>query len=334
MNARFCVLITLIFSILGSITLAGTIQKNPAAQANTSIIKNAANWLVASYKITDLKNPEGRSIEWVTNINKSGQVVGTTGFNSQNHFFLWNEETGYTFSVSKLGAFYPAFVPFINDKGTLSENPITNNGDQYKVDSSGKLRKNNIIVACPLKWRVGDFRLRVNNSGQVLGNIESSPNKHNLVIWNESNGQITYIYPESKYEIISAGINDRGWVVGWFSDGRTMHGILWTPEVGIQTIPNFSPTAINNHGVIAGHINVTGEYSRAALWIQGKVIDVSNELKIDSNMSTELLFLSEISGINDYGHMVGWGIKNSAGQQQAVVIAPISEKQCLSGTLK
>lgn len=292
MNACFCVLITLTFSILGSITLAGTIQKNAAAQTNTSIIKNAANWLVAFYKITDLKNPEGRSIEWVTNINKSGQVVGTTGFNSKNHFFLWNEETGYTFTVFKsIGGYYPAFVPFVNDKGALSENPITNNGDQYRVDNLGKLRKNNVIVECPLKWRVNESRLRVNNSGQVLGNIESSPNKHNLVIWNESNGQITYIHPESKYEIISAGINDRGWVVGWFSDGINRHGILWTPEFGVQAIPNFFPTAINNCGIIAGHIDAIGGHTKAALWIQGKVVDVSNELKIDSNSSTELLYL-------------------------------------------
>lgn len=206
-------------------------------------------------------------------------------------------------------------APYINNLGQYSTTTIADNGALYSIDTNKRLCKNGNPIETSLKW-LNTYKLRVNNTGKVLGAVESAPRKATMVIYNEEDKSIIPIPSPVKYQIHPEDINDLDWVVGSYNDGSgNFHGILWTPEFGTLILKNITPAAINNYGIIVGAtfpIPGTG-YKRGVIWNKGLLFDLSDMLKLDQDFSNDLLYVSEISDINDMGEMVGWGpnINNS-----------------------
>ena len=272
-----------------------------------------------SHKIIDLTS-SNKSIKWAMHINEKSQVAGMHAFNSRNHLFCWDGNEEYIFMPDqrKQYGIRAGGAPFINNKGLVSDYPINDKGDKYFITNK-RLWKNNKILEETLSWEETEY-LCVNNTGLVLASIRTSSNRSELIIFDELKGTITYIGKCFKFDIYPADINDHGSIIGWFHDGNNQQGIFWSINTGLIVIKDFCPTAINNHNVVAGCITSPIKRKRGALWYNGEIIDVNEALHIEKNYSTSLLYINEISDINDRGEMVGWGIRNSHLAQQAIVI--------------
>lgn len=283
----------------------------PAFGALVMLFVSFSNMVSAlSYSITDFRHPDGK-INFASSINELGQVAGICTYNKMNYLYLWDDQNGFVFienqDVKKGYSYLHGGPPFLNDEGNVSMSPLTNKGGKYFIDDANRLCKITVgEIERSLNWSK-HYKLRVNNSGQILGNAIIG-GKIVAIIYNENDCSITNVYKECKYNLYAANINDNGWVVAYYADSSSpcpQQGILWTPEFGVLYLGSFMPTAINNHGTIVGK-----QQNRGVLWEKGKLIDLSNELKISKDPTTTLLWISEISDINDRGQMIGLGQTN------------------------
>lgn len=275
------------------------------------------------YKIRDIGNSDVQAI-FASDINQQGQVSGICKNHSTYYRFLWDELNDLSFQNHSSPGYSvgPGCPPYVNNNGIMSMNVISDSGDTYfiKLNKLCKNTEDNVIESS-LKWQDNVYNsIRVNNNNEIVGSLSES---NSLVIYNEKNKTITYIKSPLKYPLQAAGINDLGWVIGSYYDGTNYNGVLWTPEFGTQILPEIRPLAINNLGVIVG-IN---HQNRAALWNKGKLVDLSEELKVDSDPSTKVLWISVISGINDRNQMSGWGPTSvhNLHNVQAIFITPIEQ---------
>jgi probable HAF family extracellular repeat protein len=78
--------------------------------------------------------------------------------------------------------------------------------------------------------------------------------------------------------------------------------------------------AINNKGQVAGFGNTTGNggLNHGFIWKNGKMADVNSLIAADSGW-----FLQQITGINNFGQMVGVGINSATGKNHGFLLNPI-----------
>ncbi|MGA8165035.1 MAG: hypothetical protein WB791_08450 [Waddliaceae bacterium] len=281
------------------------------------------------YEVIELEF-QSNKIEWVNSVNENGQAARRISLYKKCYFFMWDSIDRYAFSEDKpvrgtVGTGYP---PYINNHGVVSELPITDAGEKYSINNTGDLCKNGVPIEKTMSW-CKMSKIRVNNYGQILGRVMLNNGKYSIVIFNEFNQSITTIPSPLKYPLSPEDINDLGLVVGSYHDGICHHGILWTPQAGTQVLVNFKPAAINNNGTIVGSKWVNNDClfghprskRRGIIWDQGLFIDISEKLNLDKLFSSNILWITELSDINDQGQIVGWGVDINL-QQKGVYITP------------
>lgn len=284
-----------------------------------------------NYEISDLKI-KNANIYTIEKINQEGYAIGVCRFDpsqssrvGQLYIYMWDPDNGLAFQVLNRPSPSPIFI---NNSNEISENAINDNGDMYRVHEH-KLYKNNQVIESTLKWLPyfdGPMQnpkrttsIKVNNTGMVLGTVETSSERIDLVIYDESSNSMTVISRNTKYLLSPSSINDNGVVVGEVVGqlGRqTNRGFLWSSDLGLQYL-NFIPKAINNDGLIVG----TNGYESGVVWRKGKIINISDEIELDSNFSTELISIDVLHDINDQGQMIGEG-RTQDNRIQFVRISP------------
>ncbi|HEY7056588.1 MAG TPA: hypothetical protein VH458_08700 [Vicinamibacterales bacterium] len=101
--------------------------------------------------------------------------------------------------------------------------------------------------------------IAINNFGYVTGwHVAEDGNDYRAFVWTEFSGLVD-IGTLGGAGSEGFDVNDRGQVIGWAEtpDGA-MHGFIWTHSTGMRDLgpwAEFSPSAINNFGVIAGSLN-------------------------------------------------------------------------------
>ncbi len=266
-----------------------------------------STWLSAdSYKLIDfgLPNPPTVSASHISyysvdRINEKGQVVGRCGFGSKNYIYLWDPNNGFVYQNDNRLSI--SNYIYINNRCEISVNAINDDGDKYQIDNS-ILLKNDKVIDNQHKW-LAIYALHVNNCGQVTGVIEVSQNRKCAVIFDEINKSIINFSSVTNCLLVPTDINDLGMVVGKFYTGEEI-GFLWIPSFGLQYLHGFTPKAINNHGIIVG----SRSSQFAVKWDKGNLIDISKELKLDTDLSTDINRLTSINDVNDRNQMVGEGL--------------------------
>lgn len=206
-----------------------------------------------------------------TAINNSGLIVGHN--ESYHTLFHWDAANGIESLVST------GYANGINDNGEIA-GTLTSGGYIYAYiwNEDGGF---NVF------GNIGSDAYGINDSGQVVGYIDSALVGKPAFIWDENNGMryLDSLYPEG---------------------GDTWNGVT-SMALGI-----------NNYGVVVGHIrNGLNQVDHAVIWnINGEVSDL-NEL-IDPTLGWNL---TKAVAINDNGWIIGQGI-NPEGFEHGFLLTP------------
>lgn len=237
-------------------------------------------------------------------INDAGQVVGrATLANNESRAFLW--QNGNMINLGTLG-------------GSVSRaHGINNNGKVvgYAYDVAANKRAflwyNNAMMDLGDLGGTQSWAYDINESDQVVGHdeLEGWPR---AFLW--VNGTMIPIGALGGSYSSARSINDSGQIVGTAQlSNENYSAFLW--QDGIMThLGNLGgweavATDINNSGQVVGYSkNISGQ-NRAVLWQDGNIFDL-NDL-IDPNPQW---VLAQANGINDIGHIVGYGSYNGQGR--------------------
>jgi probable HAF family extracellular repeat protein len=204
-----------------------------------------------------------------TDINNKGDIIGTT------------DESAFLLKAGKLIDLGPGVFPTaLNDRGQV-------------VGTS----------SAPFLWSAGTMRTLpldtvsdINNRGQISGGRLVPGGFHAAVL---RRSQITDLGAGPFNRSNTAGINDRGWVIGWqFSTTQAERGILWrggtATDVGTLGGDATHLTAINDRGVILGTSRLPNGTVHPIRWRNGTLTDLTT-LGVDPD--------HDLIDINDHGQI-------------------------------
>jgi probable HAF family extracellular repeat protein len=262
----------------------------------------------------DLGTLPGDANSFGSGINSTGHVVG----NSETRAFLWRSGSGMI-DLGNLPGGFSSFASDINDLGSVV-GTATNSSfvSRAFLWQSGSGMTDLGVLA-------GGFdssgAMGINNAGQVVGNSFSSRWGTRAFLWQSGSGMIDLgsLDPGSN---LSSGrsfssaksINDAGQVVGYSYGASGPRAVLWQGSSGILDLgvlsdgdnENFSEAYdINSAGLVVGR---SGQ--RAFLWEIGSGMTDLNNLLVRADPRFRDVFLSEATGINDFGEIVAWGSLN------------------------
>ncbi|MBD1920212.1 DUF3466 family protein [Microcoleus sp. FACHB-831] len=280
--------------------------------------------------MTNLGTLPGGNASEARSINNNGDIVGwSTTASDQQHAVLW-PENGQIQDIDPTSSISQAND--INDNGQ-----VVGGSDGRAFIWSNQTGKRNLCRdedLGPLDFCPRSEALSINNAGQVVYSYTNSPMSSGIDLW--QNGQ--YISGVSGSYGLSqrAAVNEFGNVAGTenapclcdsaffkpFNGSGISLGTLYSsrPEEGER--PFNGARAINNLGQIVGFSGLAqfGQLveQRAFFWENGNIFDLNKFISNDSGW-----FLTEATGINDVGQIVGQGTIN--GKKRAFLLNPVAE---------
>jgi uncharacterized membrane protein len=110
----------------------------------------------------------------------------------------------------------------------------------------------------------------------------------------------------STESLVITGINDSGWVVGYYPEGQNFRSVMWNTQQW-QSLPGFSTKstfayAINNAGIVTGQSDLPTQFWHGFSFQTGIVTDVTPANRMGSAW-----------GINDSGVICGYAYFNGIG---------------------
>lgn len=283
----------------------------------------------------------------VTGINDSGQVVGWSNVNGQDHAVIWNGS-----NVTDLGTLggMGSYAYGISNSGVVVGESGDSSGGHAVTWTSGTIS----LLGPP-----GSSANGINNVGQVIG-TSLLPSTINATVWNA--GVPTALsFPAGSNSTVSQGltinnsgiatgfisgfgslvwnsgvpsrlndlggnnsrtfaINDAGIIAGWAAiAGGDERSVVWnnsTTPTDLGMLPGAiyaEAHGINNAGVVVGF---SGNAPYATLWENGEIIDL-NTLLSPSGLGWHL---TEAIGINNLGQIIGQGFFD--GQYESFLLTP------------
>jgi probable HAF family extracellular repeat protein len=233
---------------------------------------------------------------YATGINNLGVSTGSCRANDgRYHAVLW--QGGTVASLGSPGADYNASEA-INDSGQVLARARTGTETTWYLVEAG--------TWTPLPTLGGNFNWAddINNAGQIIGTSQDAGGQIRVVRWEKAAGGITITLLPGFEGIPGAiqpnAINDRGEIVGWWSDGP-IHAFLW--RGGVRTdlaLGEYSSAEdINNKGQVVGSRVTSSGAARAFLWDQGVVTDLQPSTQCDAGERTLAI------GVNQKGEVAG-----------------------------
>jgi len=261
------------------------------------------------YRITDL-NAVDSALQGSNAfaINNAGQVAGTGVFSGGMRPVLWDAGQLVILSDDGNGSAHG-----VNESGQVAGwNRSTGSSDTRAfIWSQGNVTTLNPFAASPYNIATG-----INESGVVVGHGDDyqRAGAWSGFIWNNGNATALGIPPAflanhhpSVIDIRAHAINNSNQVAGHVQIGFQPTGFLWqdgefTLLENLQGVEGFtSASAINDAGVIAGHGTDAGGADRAAIWLNGAIVD------LDPLRQASLFGETEAFGINASLQVVGSG---------------------------
>ena len=261
-------------------------------------------------------NASGSKKSRAVSINIKNYIVGDVLKNGVHRACVWNHQTKYKL-LSGIST-KRSFAAKINDNGMIAGTSANAEGHIH-----GVLWQNEHMIDLGTLGGVESRALGLNNRGQVIGDSETSLNDKNTHAFLWQQGKMTGIQPAYHMGGNSYGIdiNKNGYVLGWiysqddevsFIGKHNRIKLLPSPE-GLRS---FRARDINDRNVVVGNALDRNNASRAVMWKNNKAIDLNSLIPKRSGWR-----LSEALGVNDQGHIVGYG--TFKGKVNAFLLKPL-----------
>lgn len=287
--------------------------------ATISGVKHA--FLYVDGKMKDLDSvSDGNSFAF--DINTLGQVIGGSHARQTGRSFAFLYSDGRMWDLGTLGGTSSAAFA-INDAGQIVGSARNSSGlmRAFLYTRSAGMRQ----IASLDNPQTESWASDINAAGQVVGRLKVGSLTRAFLYAPEAG--LKDLGTLGGYRCLACRINDAGQVVGAADvhDG-SRHAILYDKDTGLKDLgtfngPNSVARAINNFGQVVGYadyVNRSTGHTHAFLYHDGKMIDLNSLIDPTAGWT-----LSEASGINDFGLIVGKGIATD-GNTRAFLLTPIN----------
>ena len=284
-------------------------------------------FLYSNGLLTDLGTLGGDS-SYANAINDAGQVAGVsflpgnpmTYGDFTRHGFLYSG--GAKTDLGTLGGPFGSAALGINNAGQ-----VVGDADLPNGSLRGFLYSNGVMQQIPMPAADYSVAFAINNYGLVVGGMRLASNfDYHAFTFDSRTQQLTDLGTLGGRFCQAVSVNDAGWIAGESSlpgppDAESLHAFVYQGSmVDLGTLPGdtYSSAAhINAAGQVVGW-SVPADFNtyRGFLWSNGVMQDLNALIPANSGWQ-----ISFASGINDFGQIVGVGVRN--GQSHAVLlIAP------------
>lgn len=263
----------------------------------------------SNYTVTDLGALSGSNSAKVSDINKSGQIVGT----SANHAFMWSN--GVMTDLGTLGGSV-SMAYSINDSGVVVGEAATASGEMHAFVWQNAVLKD-LGVASETSAARG-----INSRGEIVGVAYAKNVRGGAVLWSGGQRQSLGDLGPSGSGSTAISINDKGQIAGVSSGFATNQGVvravIWLngaiSDLGALGGPHSTANAINAQALVVGWAEVADNSTSAFQWQGGKMSQLASlPGSVTSSGSG-----TQATAVNDSGVIVGSCV-TSTGETHAVI---------------
>lgn len=262
-----------------------------------------------SYTVTDLGTLSGANSAKVSDINRSGQIVGT----SANHAFLWS--SGVMTDLGTLGG-SASMAYSINDSGMVVGQAATASGEMHAF-----VWQNGVMKDLGIADETSAAR-GINSKGDIVGVAYAKNVRGGAVLWSGGQRQSLGDLGPSGSGSTAISINDKGQIAGVSSGFATNQGVVravvWLngviSDLGALGGLHSTANAIDAQALVVGWAEVADNSAAAFQWQNGKMTQLAS---LPGSVTSPGNGTQAIA-VNDLGVIVGSCV-TSTGVTHAVI---------------